>query len=170
MTGYPLLTEYACGAPFHQVTVPVTMDRPSFRGQTEFTLRPGTVTDDAVELFGYAHCQALAGAMHELTGWPFAWFERCKDGQWAFTHAGVVTPSGLMLDIHGLRTPEQAMKAIWADIGFDVRWTPLASPPYDVVPWTAWTDASLGSTAWAGFALGVEIVRYFAECLCKEAR
>jgi hypothetical protein len=164
---YPHLAELADGRPLSEIAVSITLERPSYHGRTEFTLWPGVVDADAIELFGFAKCHVLASAMHDRTGWRFGVLDQLVGGVWKWAHAGVVTPGGLFLDIHGAREIAEVVDRLQADYGPRARISTYASyedyhaatasdPP--VVPWTDLINP-----------LGVELVRYFASHLVAEA-
>lgn len=78
------------------------------RGLTRVVLRPGHVDADTREFFTAANCHMLAGAMHELTGWPLIALYRVRDDAWL--HIGVEMPDGRFLDINGPQ-PVAAMRS-----------------------------------------------------------
>ncbi|GAA4198648.1 hypothetical protein [Actinocatenispora rupis] len=74
------------------------------RGLRSVVLRPGVVDDDVREAFSWGLCHLLACALHEITGWPFGVLEQSyATGAWSWVHAAVITPDGLLLDVHGAR-------------------------------------------------------------------
>lgn len=163
---YPHLAVLGEGRP-GETAVTVTLNRPSYHGRTEFTLRLGRIDADAIEFFGFAKCHLLASAMHELTGWPFAVVHQFVDGEWKWAHAGVVTTAGLFLDIHGTRAFSEVTAKFEGDYGHRVRISSHDSyeqchaailPGAVVAPWTDQANP-----------LGVELVRHFADQLVGAA-
>lgn len=96
-------------------TVTVRLGTPTARNrQTTLKLDPDAVIEDARELFGHAHCHALAVELHRATGWPLAIVERREpSGEWTWDHVVVADPTtadkprGIeYVDIEGRRDDE----------------------------------------------------------------
>lgn len=164
---YPLLTEFAAGRPLAELPVTVAIEKPSHHGQLEFTLHPGKVDAHAIEFFGFAKCHMLACAMHEATGWRFGVIHQLVHGTWKWSHAGVITPQGLFLDIHGIREKAEVVRRCQADYG----------PPACVVLYDSYADLlanvapNLMQSPWTcGLdPLAVELTRVFADHLIAVA-
>ncbi|MDR8415058.1 hypothetical protein MTP10_40805 [Nonomuraea sp. 3-1Str] len=168
LTLYPALAELAVDRPLADVEVTITLSKPSFHGQTEFRLRPGVIDADAVELFGFAQCHRLAAAIHERTRWSFALVEQYIDEAWKWAHCGVLTPTGKMLDIHGLREVaevEREMSELYGPVA-RVRVVSTPADLRDVIapgtPIGAWTDDITGQA-------GVEVIALLADTLIATA-
>lgn len=107
---YPLLAaraaENGCDLSEVRVTVPVYPPT-NRRGLTQVTLRPGVHDEDAEEFFGYRACGLLAGAMHEVSAWPYAVLEALDAASgWVFRHAGVLSPAGMFVDLGPAPVPQ----------------------------------------------------------------
>jgi hypothetical protein len=80
-------------------------NRPTVRrGLRSVRLRQGVIDADVVEAFTHGYCYQLAGALHAEHGWPFALIEHghpTRPGEWWWTHVGVLTPAGELLDVQG---------------------------------------------------------------------
>ncbi|MEV0146327.1 MULTISPECIES: hypothetical protein [unclassified Nonomuraea] len=162
-TAYPLLTAMANGHPLYELRLDVTLDVPSFHGQSAFVIRPGVIDADAVELFGFAQCMYLAGAIAERVGCGHALIERYSDDDgWQPTHVAAFLPDGLVLDIDGHRPMEQVL----ADLRTLGPW-PLR---YRTVH--TWPEALPGrGQSWRDTLppLNVELISVFAERLIEGA-
>ncbi|NAS22507.1 hypothetical protein GT755_12520 [Herbidospora sp. NEAU-GS84] len=162
---YPELSRLAAGRLLTDVSITLTMDEPSCRyGWKEFWIRPGVINEDAVELFGFAKCFYLAAAMHELVGWPLGMVDQLVNGEWMWAHAGVVTPDGRFLDIHGDRPVNAIPRQMEADFGPEARLYETTFAQYAQA-------AGLSAESWVdllGAPVVAEIFRYFAETLIAQ--
>lgn len=95
------------------------------RGLTRVVLRPGHVDADTREFFTAGCCHMLAGALHELTGWPLIALHREHDDHWL--HVGVETPDGRFLDINGPRPVAEMRSRLATEQGDPIRTTTHAS-------------------------------------------
>lgn len=83
------------------------MDRPDPK-----LLTPGVLDGYAKRAFKYGACGALAIALHDETGWPIVAITDAHNvfdgraGEGSALHWTVRHPSGLLLDVDGLHTPE----------------------------------------------------------------
>jgi len=105
----------------------VRLPHPTWRrGLTSVTLRPGVIDEDAREVFAWGYCHTLAGALHQVTGWPLVVLCKRFGGpgrqRWHWIHAGV-NPGrpGLLLDVAGVRALPEA-EADYAPYGGPFRW------------------------------------------------
>lgn len=62
--------------------------------------------DMAIEAFTKGDCWALALALHSETGWNIVTISESSDPMW-WSHVGVWTPAGTVLDIQGEWTAEE---------------------------------------------------------------
>lgn len=97
-------------------TATVNLNTPTARHRrTTLHVDPDVVSGDARELFGHAHCHALAVELHRASGWPLAIVERRnRSGEWTWDHVVVADPAtadkprGIdYIDIEGRRDDEQ---------------------------------------------------------------
>src|SRR5690606_21434218 len=116
---FPLLTSLAGGEPIENTRIVVELDTPSQHGWTRFTIRPGVVDADAVELYGYSKCHLLAGAVNALTGWRMCLIRPRRGGVWGWAHAGCVDASALFHDIHGPRNLDEVVEGVTEEYGLD---------------------------------------------------
>jgi hypothetical protein len=116
---FPLLTSLAGGEPIENTRIVVELDTPSQHGWTRFTIRPGVVDADAVELYGYSKCHLLAGAVNALTGWRMCLIRQLREGVWRWAHAGCVDASALFHDIHGPRNLDEVVEGVTEEYGLD---------------------------------------------------
>jgi hypothetical protein len=145
------------------VWITFTVDPPTTRNHlSEINLYPGRVDAVALEFFGYGACCLLAGAMHELSGWPLWAFKRAVEGTiHHHVHMGVQTPDGLFLDITGPRT-RLSVREVYGDGWFQI--VTLAQA------------AETGSIRAEGWDSGItdpfvrETILYFADQLIRQAQ
>jgi hypothetical protein len=109
-----------------------------------------------IEMFAFGSCTALAEAMRQHTGWPYAVVKTAH----SWTHLGVFTPSGDFLDIRGAR-PVAVAEAEHEECRIEA------------VSWQELVDmGALTSTAWTATVnppIAVEMIQYLAERLADRA-
>jgi hypothetical protein len=103
------------GEPPERALIKVTTSdgQPTLRkGLTSAVISPGRVTEDALEWYGYGSCHILAGALHEVSGWPLAVAVRLDDhGMWEhISHVGVTAPGGQFVDVAGARAYDEVLR------------------------------------------------------------
>ncbi|WP_436493407.1 hypothetical protein [Actinokineospora sp. HUAS TT18] len=81
---------------------------PRFRGLPALPEDVSTVE----ELFEFGHCNALALALHERTGWPIVGLVGQRHGE--ANHYLVRRPDGLLVDVRGARTEAEVL-AQWGE-------------------------------------------------------
>jgi hypothetical protein len=102
----------SCGL-LDEVTMIVRASQPTTRrGLTEAVISTRRATDDALEWYGYGNCHILAGALHEVSGWPFAIVagDENSGSPKVIVHVGVMTPDGRFLDIAGAREHSEVLR------------------------------------------------------------
>lgn len=103
--GAPTGGQFAATA---RTEAPVTLDYPA-----DPPLPPG-VTEDDRDYYSNEHCEQLAWALHEQTGWPYA--AMCDGynqdaGQFGWLHQAVMAPGGKVLDVNGYRDVDHFLDA-----------------------------------------------------------
>jgi hypothetical protein len=94
---------------------------PTARGESDvhidnledLPLAPGVSEDDRV-LYTHVHCEQLAWALHQATGWPYAAVADEHNEQadtYGWIHLGVMAPGGQVLDVEGLHDVDDVLDA-----------------------------------------------------------
>ena len=96
-------------------------------------LAPG-VTDDDRDYYSNHHCEQLAWALHEATGWPYAAVCDGYDessGRFGWLHQAVMAPGGKVLDVDGLRDVDDVLDAYggWSTDGGSDPWLVVENNP-----------------------------------------
>lgn len=88
----------------------------------ELTL--GVIDERARSLYGHGDCAVLALALEELTRWSLALLADAALplGPSSWVHAGVLHPSGLVLDVWGLRPPGVSVSLWESRASSSLRW------------------------------------------------
>ncbi|MGI5292842.1 hypothetical protein ACQEVF_57360 [Nonomuraea polychroma] len=111
---YPELSRLAGGRPLkgQRFEIALSGTRTRRHGWSRVRLTLGVCDQQAIELFGWGRCWMLAGAIHDLTGWPYAAVEETlPQGGNRLTHVGVLTPAGAFLDIFGQRSVAEVVRS-----------------------------------------------------------
>jgi hypothetical protein len=166
---YPALASFAAGRPFDQVGVEFLPSEPTRRhGLSRVVLRPGVVNDDAIEFFSWGYCWLLAAALREVTGWPYGLVERQRPDGWEWTHVGVITPTGRMLDIQGDHDVNGLTAAFRLGYGMPAR---IRSGGHSALREAMRMAADTAPDWWKG-TLGapilLDVVRHFAATLLSQ--
>lgn len=127
---------------------------------TQTTSSP--LTFAAVQAFTYGDCWALAEAMSQQSGYPVVSVSGAERG---WVHAGVLLPSGEVLDAEGVHAPE-TWKQVWADKQ-QTSFIPLFGGSFVLREWSAkeWSQVIDDSGLYPVFALSLEVDLYAAELL-----
>lgn len=114
-------TRQPAGAPTGGQFAPTARPEPavSFDYPPDPPLPPGVTEDDRV-YYSSQHCEQLAQALHDATGWPFAavcdGYDQASD-RFGWVHLAVMAPGGRVLDINGLHDPDDVIDQYgdWSD-------------------------------------------------------
>jgi len=71
------------------------------------------LTEDDRDYYTSEHCEQLAFAMHEATGWPYAAVIDGQDeasGTYGYLHVGVMRPDGNFLDVEGPQDSDSVLE------------------------------------------------------------
>lgn len=112
---YPALRRVLGDVPLEQALIGVTaVDgfATARKGITVAQISPVRITEDALEWYGYGYCHVLAGALHEVSGWPLAIVIRPDSlGQVdRLVHVGVMAPDGRFVDVAGARSHDEVLR------------------------------------------------------------
>lgn len=121
------------------------------------------LTSSVVQAFTYGDCWALAEAMSQQSEYPVVSVSGAERG---WVHAGVLLPSGDVLDAEGIHDAE-SWRQTWADKQ-QGSLIPLFGGSFVLREWTAqeWSQVIDDSGLYPMFALSLEVDRYAAELLC----
>lgn len=109
------------GLPYSNLWVDVTLNPPTSRRKlSALRLHAGQVDENTAELYGYAACARLAGAIHELSGWTLLVTKTVQAYRVSppdigvdsvlIHHVGIREPfGGLWLDVMGTRDDREIL-------------------------------------------------------------
>ena len=108
-----VLSRQPAGVPTGGQFAPVSHPEPvlTLVADWERPLAPRVTEDDRI-LYTHHHCEQLAWALHETTGWPYAAVTDGYDantGTHGWLHVGVCTPDGNVLDVEGVHAPDTVL-------------------------------------------------------------